>query len=167
MKKAAIIVLLLIVNVACLRSGKTVSSMDLSNVVLPYIVDEAKVIDAGTEMQLEKRLARFRKQEDMDFAVVTISTIGEESAFDHSLKLARERAASISNQNDKGNLFLLVVVDDRKWHIQISRNLEAKLTNEILTELSSPMTESFKDKRYGEGITKYVDAIIAKLGTTD
>jgi uncharacterized membrane protein YgcG len=164
MKKVAIIVLLLIVNVACLRNRNT---MDLSNVVLPYVVDEADVIDAGTQMLLDNKLARFRKQADMDFAVVTISTSGGESAFDHSLKLARERAASISNKNNKGNLFLLVVVDDRKWHIQISRNLEAKLTNEILTELSAPMTESFKEKRYGEGITKYVDAIIAKLGTTD
>jgi uncharacterized membrane protein YgcG len=138
--------------------------MDLSNVVLPYVVDEANVIDAGTQMLLDNRLAQFRKQADMDFAVVTISTSGGQSAFDRSLEMARARAASMSNQNNKGNLFLLVVVDDRKWHIQVSHNLEPKLSNEILTELSAPMTESFKEKRYGEGITKYVDAIIAKLG---
>jgi uncharacterized protein len=128
-----------------------------------YVTDQANVIDVATKTQLEARLAQLRQQEDMDFAVVTVSTSGAESAFDYSLKLARERGAAIKSQNSNGNLLLLVAVDDRKWHIQISRNLEPLLTNAILTELSTPMTDSFKQKRYGEGITKYVNAIIAKL----
>jgi uncharacterized membrane protein YgcG len=61
---------------------------------------------------------------------------------------------------------LLVAIDDRNWHIQITRNLEALLTNEILTNLSTPMTDAFRQKQYGEGILKYVNAIIAKLDQT-
>jgi len=58
---------------------------------------------------------------------------------------------------------LLVSVDDRQWHLQITRNLEAHLTNELLTNLSPPMTDQFKEKHYGEGIIKYVNAVIAEL----
>lgn len=163
MKKVAIIALLLVVNAACWRTSKTIVTPASLAVAVPYVTDQANVIDEDTRTQLRQRLAQFRAQQDMDFAVVTISTLNGQSVSDNSLKLARDRGALIGNQNSKGNLFLLVVVDDRKWHIQISRNLEAKLTNEILTEMSAPMTESFKEKRYGEGITKYVDAIITKL----
>jgi len=66
-----------------------------------------------------------------------------------------------------GGLLLLVAVNDRKWHIQITRNLEDKLTTETLTTLSRPMADSFKQKRYAEGIIKYVNAIISKLDELD
>ena len=91
-----------------------------------------------------------------------MKTTGNQSAFDYSLALARERKAN-GNENNASGLLLLVAVDDRNWHIQISRNLEADLTKDILTNLSTPMTDSFKEKRYGEGIIKYVNAVIAEL----
>jgi uncharacterized protein len=162
-KKIAIIVLLLTASFACVRQSKSELSAVSSRVETSYVTDRANAIDAATRTNLENRLARLREQQDVDFAVVTVSSSGAEPAFDYSLKLARERGAAIGNQNSKGNLLLLVAVDDRKWHIQISRNLEAKLSNELLTELSSPMIESFKQKRWSEGISRYVDAIIAKL----
>ncbi|HEY2960850.1 MAG TPA: TPM domain-containing protein [Pyrinomonadaceae bacterium] len=169
MKKLAIIAVLLTLGLGCVRhntsepSASTPVTSSTPRAEFSYVTDHANVIDGATKTKLEARLAELRQKEDIDFAVVTVSTSGAESAFDHSLKLARERGAAIKNQNTNGNLLLLVAIDDRNWHIQISRNLEAELTNPILTELSSPMTELFKQKRYGEGVTKYVDAIIAKL----
>jgi hypothetical protein len=56
-----------------------------------------------------------------------------------------------------------VDVDVLIWHVQITLNVETQLTKEVLTDLSTPMTDSFKQKRYGEGILKYVNALIAKL----
>ena len=80
--------------------------------------------------------------------------------------MARERKNNSINQSVSG-LLLLVAVDDRKWHIQISRNLEPDLTNELLTRLSEPMADSFLQKRCGEGILKYVNALIAELEQID
>jgi uncharacterized membrane protein YgcG len=97
---------------------------------------------------------------------VTVRTTGDKSARDFSLGLARERKNNSIEQNVSG-LLLLVAVDDRNWHIQITRNLEVSLTNELLTELSVPMTDSFRQNRYGEGILKYVNALIAKLEQID
>ena len=127
-----------------------------------YVTDEAKVIDETTRKQLETRLAALKERKHIDFAVVTVRTTGDKSAFDYSLDLARERKKNSLEQNPSG-LLLLIAVDDRNWHIQITNNLEKDLTKDVLTNLSTPMTDSFRQKQYGEGILKYVNAIIAKL----
>ena len=128
-----------------------------------YVTDSANALDQPSKSHLESTLAAFKRREKIDFAVVTVGTTGNRSARDYSLDLARERKTNFPDGRDNGGVFLLVAVDDHKWHIQVSTNLEEKLTNEILTILSRPMVDSFKQKRYGEGINKYVDAIIAKL----
>jgi len=127
-----------------------------------YVTDDAKVIDESLRKQLETRLAALKERKKIDFSVVIVRTTGDKSARDYSLALARERKSNSIDQNVSG-LLLLVAVDDRNWHIQISRNLEVSLTNDLLTELSAPMTDSFRQNRYGEGILKYVNALIAKL----
>lgn len=127
-----------------------------------YVTDDAKVLDDSSRQQLETILAALKARKSIDFSVVTVKTTGNQSARDYSLTLARERKNKSKEENVSG-LLLLVAIDDRKWHIQITRNLEDKLTDEILTTLSEPMTASFQQKRYGDGIIKYVNAVIAKL----
>jgi len=90
-----------------------------------------------------------------------VGSSGNKSASDYALDLARERQRHIYDA--QAGLFLLVAVNDRKWHVQITRNLEDKLTPEILTTLSQPMIDSFREQRYGEGIVKYVNALISKI----
>ena len=129
---------------------------------IEYVTDDAKVIDDASRKQLETTLAAFKAQKHIDFAVVTVTTLDDQTAYDVSLYLARQRKDSL-NENNVSGLLLLVAVDSREWHLQITRNLEAHLTKEILTNLSTPMTDSFREKRYGEGIIKYVNAVIAEL----
>ena len=171
MKRVAIIVTLSIVSAVGLscRRGPTQQASGLVTTASPaalkstgYITDEAKVIDEASRKELETTLAAFKARKHIDFAVVTVKTTGNQSAFDYSLALARERKAN-SIENNVSGLLLLVAVDDLNWHIQISNNLEDELTKEILTNLSTPMTDSFREKRYGEGIIKYVNAVIAEL----
>ena len=130
--------------------------------LVDYITDNAKVIDEASKKELETTLAAFEVRKHIDFAVVTVKTTGNQSAFDYSLALARERKANSTGDNVSG-LLLLVAVDDRNWHIQISNNLQDDLTKEILTNLSTPMTDAFRQNRYGEGIVKYVKAVIAEV----
>jgi len=131
-----------------------------------YVTDEARVIDESSRKKLETTLASLKERRKIDFAVVTVRTTGDKSVRDYSLTLARERKNNSIDQSVSG-LLLLVAVDDRKWHIQISRNLEPDLTNELLNRLSEPMADSFLQKRYSEGILKYVNALIAELEQID
>jgi len=171
MKSVAIIVVLSIItlaNVSCYRfkSASTVASTSQPEAI-EYVDDAAKVIDESSRQELETTLAALKERKKIDFSVVTVVSTGDKSARDYSLTLARERKSNSKDKTVVAGLLLLVAVDDRNWHIQISRNLEDDLTAEILTKLSEPMTESFRQKRYGEGIIKYVTAIIPKLEQID
>jgi uncharacterized membrane protein YgcG len=162
MRVLLVCLLFCIVSAAAI-SCKTANTASTSSFkTSDYVTDNAKVIDEPTRKQLETTLAAFKERTKIDFSIVTVKTTGDKSTFDYSLELARERKDKSFEQNVSG-LLLLVAVDDRNWHIQITRNLETQLTKEILTDLSVPMIESFKQKRYGEGIVKYVNALIAKL----
>jgi uncharacterized membrane protein YgcG len=173
MKKAAIVIIVLTAIIGC-KSGPTHQASSVA-VAIPspsivkatgYVTDEANVIDESTRKQLETALAALKERRKIDFSVVTVKSTSSQSARDYSLALARDRKKDSIEQNVSG-LLLLVAVDDRNWHIQITRNLEPHLTNEILTKLSTPMTDAFRQKQFSEGIRKYVNAIIEKLDQLD
>ena len=172
-KKSVLIILCVIATIAC----KNGPSQQVSSVVAVapspstvkatgYVTDEANVIDEATRRQLVTTLAALKERRKIDFSVVTVKSTGDKSVADYSLALARERKKDSIEANVSG-LLLLVAVDDRQWHIQISNNLEPHLTKELLTNLSTPMTDAFRQKQYGEGIRKYVNAIIEKLDQLD
>lgn len=172
MRKAAITIALCIITaavVACKTAGPTqqagVAALPASPGTVQtteYVTDDAKVLDESTKKQLETTLAALKERKQIDFSVVTVKTTGDKSAFDYSLDLARKRKSN-SLENNVSGLLLLVALEDRNWHIQITNNLQKDLTNETLTNLSTPMKDLFRQKQYGEGILQYVNAIIAKL----
>ena len=174
MKKAVLLIALCLITTIACKSGPTqqVSSV-VAAVPSPstvkatgYVTDEANVIDEATRKQLVTALAALQDRRKIDFSVVTLKSTGDKSVADYSLALARERKKDSIEANVSG-LLLLVAVDDRNWHIQISNNLEPHLTKELLTNLSTPMTDAFRQKQYGEGISKYVNAIVEKLDQLD
>lgn len=124
--------------------------------------DYANVIDEEAKMKLENTLANLKKRAEIEFAIATVKTTGGEDIFDYSLAVAREWAIGSKQRGD--GLLLLVAVDDHKWRVQVTRSLEADLPGDVLLELGRPMAESFRKAQYGEGLTKYVAAIIERLG---
>lgn len=170
MKRVAIVIALSIVSAVSCNSESTRQFSAASTTASPspaaaisYVNDTANVIDESSRQQLETTLTALKDRKKIDFSIVTVGTTGDQSARDYSLVLARDRKSSRNDDSVVAGLLLLVAVDNRNWHIQITRNLEEDLTNEILTDLSTPMTDSFRQKRYGEGVIKYVNAIISKL----
>lgn len=160
MKRVGILAMFIaaVVAAACVRHDNSGSSTPTK-----YVTDSANVIDQSSRNQLEATLTALKQRDKIDFAVVTVGSTGDQSARDYSLALARERSNQIKNENNIAGLLLLVAVEDRNWHIQVTRNLEDELTSDVLTKLSPPMTDSFRQKAYGEGILKYVNAVISKL----
>lgn len=175
MKKTAIVLILIIISISC-KSGPT---QQVSSVVaaapspIPvlgpgYVTDNAGVIDEATRKQLETTLAALKEHKKIDFSVVTIPSIDDNPIYDYSLGLAQERKKERDRvEQNVAMLLLLVSVDDRQWHVQITRDLESHLTHEILRSMSTPMTDAFRQKQYGKGISKYVNAVIAKLDQLD
>ena len=164
MKRVAIFITLSVVAVAVVSCAKSKSpvAVEQKHETISYVTDDAEVIDESSKQQLETILAELKARKSIDFSIVTVKTTGNQPARDYSLALARERRSKSKDETVSG-LLLLVAIDDRNWHVQVTRNLEDKLTGEILTNLSEPMTTSFQQNRYADGIIQYVKALIAKL----
>ena len=127
-----------------------------------FVSDFANVLDEETEDRLERTLSEFKNRAKIDFAVVTVNTTGSKSIFDYSLAVARGWGVGTKNP-DKAGLLMLIAIDDQKWHIQISRTLEKALSNEEVAQLGGVMNAPFREKKYGEGVTRCVDAFIKTL----
>jgi uncharacterized membrane protein YgcG len=126
-----------------------------------YVNDYAKVVDEKTKRHLEKMLDDLKQREQVEFAVVTMATTGDEDIYDYSLALARTWGIGAKPRGD--GLLLFVAIKDRKWQIQVSRSLESALPDEKAGQFGRLMVEPFRAGKYGEGLTKCVEAIIAHL----
>lgn len=54
----------------------------------------------------------------------------------------------------------MLAVEDRKWHMQVSRSIEKVLSNDEIQNAGSQMTPHLRVHNYSEGIDKFVDATI-------
>lgn len=126
-----------------------------------FVNDFANVLDKQSKTRLDELVHRLKERSSIEFAVVTVETTGKQDIFDYSLALARSWGVGSKPRGD--GLLLLLAVKDRKWRIQVSRSLEADLPNEVVGELGRLMNEPFSRGNYGEGLTKCVEAIIARL----
>lgn len=127
-----------------------------------FVNDYAKVIDESTKVRLDVILNNLKQRANIEFAVVTVETTGDEDIFDYSLALARGWGVGAPPRND--GLLLLIAVKDRKWHMQVSRSLEVDMPNEQVSTLGKLMVEPFRAGKYGEGLKLCVEATIARLG---
>ena len=121
-----------------------------------FVNDTAGALSDDSENKLEQKLVALKTAGKIDFAVVTLKTTGEQPIADYSLALAR--CWSIGDKNPDGSgMLMLLAVDDRKWHMQISRSMEKVLSNEEIQDAGSQMTPLLRDQNYPDGIDKFVD----------
>lgn len=127
-----------------------------------FVSDFAKVVDEPTSKRLEATLNKLKQRAGIEFVVVIVETTGKEDLDAYSLSLAQSWGIGATAGGD--GLLLMVAVRDHKWRIQVSRSLEADMPDDVVGELGGLMNEPFRAGKYGEGLTKCVDAIIARLG---
>jgi uncharacterized protein len=128
-----------------------------------FVNDFANVFDENSKQRLESLLVKLRDEANVEFAVVTVDTTNGEPIFDYSLALAKAWGVGPKDKSQGGGLLLLLAIKDRQWRLQVSRNLEKDLPDDVCKELGDQSTGLYQQGRYVEGIEKYVDAIINRL----
>ncbi len=148
------------------NANQTNNAAEAENLLLPqpagFVNDFAKVLDEQAKARLQELVRKLKERANIEFAVVTIETTGKQDIFDYSLALARTWGVGSKPKGD--GLLLLLAVKDRKWRVQVSRSLEADLPNDFVEKLGLLMNEPFRQGKYAEGLTRCVEAIIARLG---
>lgn len=132
---------------------------------LTPVVDYANVLDAATKKRLENILKNLSENPtaNVEMAVVTVNTTGGQDIFDYSLAVMRGWGIG-SEKTQKGGILLLVAVQDRKYHTQISRHLEGDIPDSVAGEIQRTyLVPAFRAGDYNKGIADTVQAFVATL----
>ncbi|MDX6692998.1 MAG: uncharacterized protein QOF02_601 [Blastocatellia bacterium] len=128
-----------------------------------HVNDYANVIDAATKQRLETILENLKRVGQIEAAVVTVNTTGEQDIFDYSLAVARGWGIG-QKDGDRAGLLMIVAINDRKYFTQVSRHIEGDLPDGLLAQIQrDKLVPRFKEGRYAQGISDTMEAYVATL----
>jgi len=158
----AIFFLILVLGVPAGAQVKYQSPVPLPVPFTP-IVDDANVIDAATQQRIGAIYLNLKERANIEFAVLTVNTTGDQDIFDFSLAVAR--GWNIGPGNARGNGFLLVVaIQDRKYFTQMGDHLEGDLPDGLIGQIQrEKLVPAFKQGNYSKGIFDTIEAYVATL----
>lgn len=130
--------------------------------------DFANIIEPDTEQRLEQILINLKRQQAIEFGVVTVKTTGGQDIFDYTLAVGRKWKIGPDNDSKEG-LLLLIAVDDRKYFTLVSRHLQGELPDGVVGSIQRQnLVPAFKAGDYGKGvmdtIRAYIDTLAEKRG---
>ena len=125
--------------------------------------DFANIIDSSAEQRLEQTLINLKRQQKIEFGVVTVKTTGGQDIYDYTLAVGRKWGIGPA-EGDKEGLILLVAVDDRKYFTLVSRHLQGELPDGIVGSIQRQyLIPAFRAGDYGKGVTDTIRAYIDRL----
>lgn len=128
-----------------------------------YVNDYAHVIDQQTKNRLETTLTNLDREQQIQFAVVTVDSTNGQDIFDYSLAVARGWGLG-SKDTSKPSLLLLVAIKDRKYQDQVSRHLEGDLPDGLTGQIKREnLVPAFRAGQYSKGLEDTIDAYITEL----
>ena len=122
--------------------------------------DFADVFDSAQETNLNTLLTEVQRDRGVEFVVVTIDSTSGQSLFDYSLALARDWKPG--GEPGRG-LLLVLAIKDRAWRLQVTRALEEALPDDVCKTLGEPSMEFYRQRKYAEGVERYVRALADRL----
>ena len=128
-----------------------------------YVNDFAAVIDSTTKSRIETTLTNLDREQQIQFAVVTVDTTNGQDIFDYSLAVARGWGLG-SKDATKPSLLLLVAIKDRKYFTQVSRHLEGDLPDGLVGQIQrEKLIPAFRQSDYGRGLADTINTYITTL----
>ena len=130
------------------------------------VVDEAQIVDAATEQNLNALLEEFQLTNGPQIAVLTVDTTGSQSIEDFSIDVAREWAVGDAKRDD--GILITVAFNDRTLRIETGSGIEAELTDVQAARVIEKMKASLRDGDPSRAVSIGVSSVIAELtGSTD
>ena len=148
-----------------LVGGSTIAQTTQSPLPKPtgYVNDFAAVIDSAAKDRMEITLGNLDREQQIQFAVVTVNTTGGQDIFDYSLAVARGWGIG-SKDTSKPSLLLLVAIKDRKYFTQVSRHLEGDLPDGLVGQIQrEQLVPAFRAAQYGKGLSDTINVYISTL----
>lgn len=127
------------------------------------VVDQAGLLDAGTERQLEQQLQAHQAATSNQLVVVTLKNLQGLTIEDYGYQLGR--AWGIGQQGKDNGVLLIVAPELRKVRIEVGYGLEGTLTDALSANIiQAVILPQFRVGDFAQGISAGTDAIIQALG---
>lgn len=167
------IALLCFITFVCLSQANLTARAQTQDFEIPQptgnaVNDFAGVMNAQAKQSLENILINLKKEQQIEFAVVTVKTTGGRDVFDYALAIGRRWGVG-PPEAEKQGLLLLVAIDDRKYHTLVSRHLQGELTDGTVGSIQRQyLVPAFRAGDYSGGLTAtvraYIDTLAEKRG---
>jgi len=125
--------------------------------------DFAKVIDAQSRAELDRRIRALHATTKDSLVVVTVPTFKPFGSIEEYAVRLFEKAGIGDKEKDEG-LLLLVAVEDRAVRIEVGYGLEGFITDGFSGEtIRQDILPAFRQGRYGEGLLNGATRLIQRL----
>ena len=129
-----------------------------------YVNDFAELLSEHERKQLELKLSWIDKETSVQFAVVTVNSIGDKTAKEYATELGNTWGVG---QQDKDNgIVILIAKDEKEIYIAtglgISQTIPSASTQEIVDQFAIPL---LKNGAYYGGLENAIDALMGKWGS--
>ncbi|HYG19883.1 MAG TPA: TPM domain-containing protein [Ohtaekwangia sp.] len=150
-------VLLVLLSLLCFGSVAQVAVPEHGG---RWVHDEANVLSANTEAELEAILKAERDSTSNQIAVLVIPTLQGESLEEYAIRVAHKEWKLGQADKDNGVL-LLIVVNDRLVRTEVGMGLEGVLTDALSSRINrNEIAPRFRAGDYDGGVKAGVMAII-------
>lgn len=141
-----------------LASGQEQSKLPERNA---YVNDFAGTIDAPTRDRLETILTNLKQRSDIDFVVVTVTTVGPEDLYQYSMRMARVWDVGVRTRPSKG--LLLVIAADR-YFVQASQTARDDLPEGLIGEMTQRLRLKLEKGDLSAGLFEGIRSFVSVLG---
>lgn len=126
------------------------------------VVDEANIIPAEVEAQLEQKLAALEEQSQRQLVVATIADLEGYDIADYGYRLGRAWELGDAERDD--GAILLVAPNQRQTRIEVGYGLEGILTDALSSIIiQNEILPRFRDGDLAAGIVAGTDALVRQL----
>ncbi len=136
---------------------------DLSGInVENNVSDFAGIIDSKYVKKIDKLIRGIESKTTIEVAVITIDSLKGESIDKLAFRLFNK--FGVGKKETNNGILILLSKNDSKFRIEIGRGLENIVTDDLLENLKDNfILPSFKKKKFGKGILKFIDAVADKV----
>lgn len=126
------------------------------------VVDEANILDAAAEIDIDAKLEELEKKTSTQFVVVTLKSLRGRTIEEYGYRLGRHWG--IGRKGTNNGVLLVVAPNERKVRIEVGYGLEGTLTDAITSVIiQGTILPRFRTGDYQGGIRQGVNAVLEVL----
>ncbi|WP_170172761.1 TPM domain-containing protein [Hymenobacter rigui] len=158
MTRFLLLLLLLVGSATFTARAQSANGLPARPAPFRFITDEAQLLNPADAKTLETGLRRYADQNGTQIVVVTVPSLGGQSAAEYARALGTSWGIG---QRDKNNgVVVLLSKQERALSIQAGSGLRSRLTPEVTDRVISQMTPRFKQGNYFAGLRQGLNSLM-------